>query len=53
MKYTYCPMTAKRIGQRMTLADRFRRWQRIRRNRKTEYGFYPLGSYNAPVFPGK
>ena len=51
MKYTYCPMTARRIGQRMTLADRFRRWQRIRRDRKTM--FFPLGSYNAPVYPGK
>ena len=53
MKYFYCPMTSRRLYQRMTLADRFRRWQRIRRNRKSDAMYFPLGSYNAPVYPGK
>lgn len=46
-RYCFCPMTAKRIGRRMTPADRFRRWMRIRRDRKNGpdvfmvTGFYP------------
>lgn len=52
-RYCYCPMTAKRIGRRMTLADRFRRWQRIRRNRKNGPDMFPISGYGAPVYPGK
>lgn len=52
-RYCYCPMTASRIGRRMTLADRFRRWQRIRRNNRMMPDQYSFGNYNAPVYPGK
>ena len=52
-RYVYCPMTARRIGRRMTLADRFRRWQRIRRDRRMMPEEYPFGGYNAPVYPGR
>ena len=52
-RYIYCPMTAKRIGRRMTLADRFRRWQRIRRNNRMQPDQYQVGNYYAPVYPGK
>jgi hypothetical protein len=46
-------MTAKRIGRRMTLADHFRRWQRIRRDRKQEPDLFLIGGYYAPYYPGK
>ena len=44
-RYCYCPMTSKRIGRRMTLMDRFRRWQRIRRDSKVLYPFQGTGFY--------
>ena len=49
-RYCYCPMTAKRIGRRMTPADRLRRWLTVRRDRSEGY---PFGDYNSPVYPGK
>lgn len=52
-RYCYCPMTARRIGRRMTLADRFRRWQRIRRDRRRQPELFPVGNYYAPVYPDK
>lgn len=52
-RYCYCPMTAKRIGRRMTLADRFRIWQRNRQNSRMKPDQYSFGNYNAPVYPGK
>ena len=52
-RYVYCPMTAKRIGRRMTIADRFRRWQRIRRDRREMPDVYMAGNYYPPVYPGK
>jgi len=48
-RYIYCPMTSKRIGRRLTVMDRIRRWLRGT-NRADVYqvtGFFP------PVFPGK
>ena len=52
-RYCYCPMTAKRIGHRMTIADRFRRWQRIRRDARNAPDLYPIGGYYPRVYPGK
>lgn len=52
-RYIYCPMTAKRIGKRMTIADRIRRWQRIRRERKHEPDLFLATGYARPVYPGK
>ena len=50
-RYCYCPMTTKRIGHRMTPAERFRRWKAKRKMAKPDLymvtGFYP------PVYPGK
>ncbi len=52
-RYVYCPMTAKRIGRRMTLVDHFRRWQRIRRDRREAAEIFQGTGYYAPVYPGK
>lgn len=49
-RYCYCPMTAKRIGRRVTLASRIRRWLR---NRKTEPDLFMISGYYAPYYPGK
>lgn len=48
-RYCYCPMTAKRIGRRVTLIDRIRRHFR----RREFPDVFPICGYNAPVFPGK
>ena len=48
-RYCYCPMTAKRIGRRVTLAERFRLWMR----RREKPDLYMVTGFNAPVFPGK
>ena len=52
-RYVYCPMTSKRIGQRATLAYRFRRWQKMRRDRKNGPDVYMVTGFFPPVFPGK
>ena len=49
-RYCYCPMTAKRVGRRMTLIDRIR--QR-RAQRRYYCDVYTICGYNAPVYPGK
>ena len=48
-RYCYCPMTAKRIGRRVTLADRFRKW----RKQREQPDLFMVTGFNAPVFPGK
>ena len=48
-RYCYCPMTAKKIGHRVTLMERIRRRRAIRRNRPD---LYPVCGYNTPIFPG-
>ena len=50
-RYVYCPMTAKRLGRRVTLADRFRRW--LANKRREEPDLFLIGNYNAPIYPGK
>lgn len=52
-RYCYCPMTAKRIGRRMTIADRFRSWQRKRRMAREEPDLFMVTGFYPPVFPGK
>lgn len=49
-RYCYCPMTARRIGRRVTLFDRIRRNRAQKRN---AYDLYPVVGYNAPIYPGK
>ena len=48
-RYCYCPMTARRIGRRVTLMDRIRR--RFRKADRPDV--YEVIGYCAPVYPGK
>lgn len=48
-RYIYCPMTAKRIGRRVTLLERIRR--DFRRCAKPDV--FTVTGYNAPIYPGK
>ena len=50
-RYCYNPMTAKRIGRRVTLMDRIRRALAISRNGKPD--MYEVIGYCAPVLPAK
>lgn len=50
-RYCYNPMTAKRIGRRVTLLDRIRRRRAQKRMEKPD--LYPVINYGAPVYPGK
>ena len=50
-RYCYCPMTAKRIGRRVTLFDRIRRRRALKRMAQPD--LYPVGNYYAPIYPGK
>ena len=45
-RYCYNPMTAKRIGRRVTLMDRIRRRRYLKRMRPD---VFPVCGYNAPV----
>ena len=49
-RYCYNPMTAKRIGRRVTLFDRIRRQRAQRRN---DFDLFPIVGYYPPVYPGK
>ena len=53
MKCRYCfyPMTAKRIGRRMTILDRIRRNRAKKRMEQPD--LYIVGNYYAPIYPGK
>lgn len=48
-RYCYCPMTAKKIGRRVTLIQRLRRWL----NKPQEPDLYMVTGFNAPIYPGK
>lgn len=48
-RYCYCPMTAKKIGRRVTLMDRIRK----HRIRKEQPDLFMVTGYHAPVYPGK
>lgn len=49
-RYCYCPMTAKRIGRRMSILDRIRRRRAMARQIPD---LFQVIGYNAPVYPGK
>ena len=49
-RYCYCPMTAKRIGRRVSILYRIRQRRAQRRNQPD---LFPICGYNAPVYPGK
>jgi hypothetical protein len=46
-------MTAKRIGRRMTLVDRFHSWQRRRWQKKADIEACMMTGFYPPVYPGK
>ena len=48
-RYCYCPMTAKRIGRRVTLMDRLRK--HFRKQERPDV--FPVNGFNAPIYPGK
>lgn len=48
-RYVYCPMTSRKLGRRVTLLDRLRRW--IHRPQKPDV--YEIIGYCAPIYPGK
>ena len=48
-RYCYCPMTSKKLGRRLTIFERIRKY--FRKVEKPD--MYPICGYNAPVFPGK
>ena len=50
-RYCYNPMTARRIGRRVTLFDRIRRRRALPRAEKPD--LYPVGNYWQPIYPGK
>lgn len=52
-RYIFCPMTSKKIGRRVTLADRFRRWKKERENWKNEPDVFMVTGFFPPVYPGK
>ena len=50
-RYCYCPMTPKRIGRRVTLADRIRR--AMAKRRQAQPDVFEVIGYCAPGYPGK
>ena len=49
-RYCYNPMTAKKIGRRVTLIDRIRRNRALKR---IGFDVFPVNGYSSPVYPGK
>ena len=47
-RYCYCPMTARKIGRRVTLFDRIRRRRAQKRN---IIDVFPICGYENPVYP--
>ena len=50
-RYCYNPMTPRKIGRRVTLADRIRR--AIARSKAEKPDVYEIIGYSAPIIPGK
>ena len=48
-RYVHCPEVYRKIGRRVTLLDRLRRW--IHRPKKPDV--YEIIGYCAPIYPGK
>ena len=48
-RYCYNPMTPKRIGRRVTLADRLRKWLR----KSEQPDVFEIIGYCAPIIPHK
>ena len=52
-RYCYSPMAGKKIGRRVTMMDRFRRWKNERENRKNDPDVYRVTGFFQPIYPGK
>lgn len=52
-RYCYCPMAGKKLGRRITIADRFRKWKIEREALRNYPDVYMVTGYNAPVYPKK
>ena len=52
-RYCYSPMAGKKIGRRVSMMDRFRRWKNERENRKDEPDVYRVTGFFQPSYPGK
>ena len=50
-RYCYNPMTPRKIGRRVTLADRIRR--AIAKSKSEQPDVYEVTGYCAPIYPGK
>lgn len=48
-RYCYCPMTAKRIGRRLTMLERLRRWLKA----KPTPDLFMVTGFEAPIYPTK
>lgn len=48
-RYCYCPMTQRRVGRRVTLADMIRK--RIAMFKRPKPDVFPICGYNSPVYP--
>jgi hypothetical protein len=46
-------MAGKKIGRRVTMMDRFRRWKKERENRKNAPDVYQVDGFYQPIYPGK
>lgn len=50
-RYCFCPMTAKRIGRRVTLIDMLRKRRALKRMAKPD--LFPVTGFYEPVYPRK
>lgn len=48
-RYVFCPMTSKRLGRRLTLTERIRKYFK----KEVKPDVFPICGYNAPIYPGK
>lgn len=48
-RYSYCPMTSKRLTMRITLADRIRAWKCERERRRETPDVYMVTGYYDPI----
>ena len=55
MKSRYCfnPSIRQKIGHRLTIAERFRRWRFLLEERKNAPDVYTVTGYNQAIYPHK
>lgn len=47
-RYCFNPSIRQKIGHRLTIAERIRRWRILRENRKNAPDLYPVTGYYRP-----